>query len=707
MPKSVLFPLVSMPRLPVGLAALLLALAVPVAHAQETDSTRAEEVLLDQVEDESAGESITERIEALRLSPLDLNTATADDLTDLPGVSLLLAERIVAHRERVGGFRSLPELTAVPGMTEQIYGTIRPFLRLGEASGPAQRRASPYPAVPTFAQIRSDLRLDAVQRVGRRLGTARSDTSGAYVGDPLRTTTRLRLKSRQRFDASLILDTDAGERAAFDLPGGRIASDYASAGVLVRGFGRVETAVVGDFQARFGQGLVAWRPGSLGKSREATRGVARSGDGLTLHASAEETRFLRGGGLAFRVTPTVTVTAFGSRRRLDASSGEDSTSFTTIGTTGLHRTASEIARRGQLGETHGGVAVRLRRGAFDGGVVATATRFDDPLRPDSNAARRFAARGTDFSAVSAFGHGRVRSALVFGEVARSQTAPFAGFAGVLGVLAPLGRGNEIVVAARSYGRDFVSRFGDAFGEGSGLPQNEQGLYTGLTLRASPTLVASAYLDAYRFPWVRTTTPRPSTGLDALAATEWRPRRWFAVITQLRSETRDEGATVLDALGRERATTLPETRQSARLHGEYTFSRALLLRSRVELVRFVRSGEDDKTGTILYQDVLYTPEPVWRGLRLSVNARLAAFDTDGFDARVYAYESDVRYGFSVPALAGRGTRAYVLLRAYAGRITAEARYAVTRYEDVETVGSGQDIIAGPRSRDVKVQLSLRL
>lgn len=690
--------------------AVLMALAALVPSrllAQETDTTRVEEALLDQIEDENAGESLTETIEALRLSPLDLNAATADELADLPGVSLLLAERIVAYRDRNGVFRSLPELTAVPGMTERIYGTIRPFLRIGDVTAAVRRRASPYPAVPTFGQIRQDLRLDAVQRVGRRLGTARSDTSGIYEGDPLRTTTRLRLKSRRRFDASLILDTDAGERAAFDLPGGRLGSDFASAGVLVRGFGRVETAVVGDFQARFGQGLVAWRPGSLGKSREATRGVARSGDGLALHASAEETRFLRGGGVAFRVTPTVTVTAYGSRRRLDASSAEDSTSFTTIGTSGLHRTASEIARRGQLGETHGGLAVRLRRGAFDGGVVATATRFDAALRPDSTLARRFAARGTDFSAVSAFGHGRVGPSLLFGEVARSQTEPFAGFAGIVGILTPIARGSEVVVAARSYGRQFVSRFGDAFGEGSGLPQNEQGLYAGLTLRATPTLTASAYLDAYRFPWVRTTTPRPSTGLDALAATEWRPRRWFAVLGQVRSETRDEGATVLDALGRERATTLPETRQSARLHGEYTFSRALLLRSRVELVRFERAGEASKTGSILYQDVLFTPEPVWRGLRLSLNGRLAAFDTDGYDARVYAYESDVRYGFSIPALAGRGTRAYVLLRAIYDRLTLETRYAVTRYEDVTSVGSGQDVIAGARSRDIKVQLLLRL
>ena len=68
---------------------------------------------------------------------------------------------------------------------------------------------------------------------------------------------------------------------------------------------------------------------------------------------------------------------------------------------------------------------------------------------------------------------------------------------------------------------------------------------------------------------------------------------------------------------------------------------------------------------------------------------------------------MRYGFSVPALSGRGTRAYVLARAARGRLSAEARYAVTRFDDAETVGSGLDTIAGPRGRDVTVQLLARL
>jgi len=39
-------------------------------------------------------------------------------------------------------------------------------------------------------------------------------------------------------------------------------------------------------------------------------------------------------------------------------------------------------------------------------------------------------------------------------------------------------------------------------------------------------------------------------------------------------------------------------------------------------------------------------------------RLAYFNTDNYDSRIYAYESDLLYQFSVPALYGKGFRFYV-------------------------------------------------
>ena len=50
--------------------------------------------------------------------PLDLNHATAQELTMLPGIGEVLAQRIVDYREAHGPFSSVEELIAVEGIGE-------------------------------------------------------------------------------------------------------------------------------------------------------------------------------------------------------------------------------------------------------------------------------------------------------------------------------------------------------------------------------------------------------------------------------------------------------------------------------------------------------------------------------------------------------------------------------------------------------------
>ena len=61
---------------------------------------------------------LTAPIETVRPdpSPLDLNAATAEELTAIPGIGEALAGRIVAYREDSGPFGSVDELTNVSGI---------------------------------------------------------------------------------------------------------------------------------------------------------------------------------------------------------------------------------------------------------------------------------------------------------------------------------------------------------------------------------------------------------------------------------------------------------------------------------------------------------------------------------------------------------------------------------------------------------------
>ena len=59
-----------------------------------------------------------------------LNSATAEELSLLPGIGPKLAERIVFFRSRQGSFAALEELQKVEGIGPKLYQKILPFLRL-------------------------------------------------------------------------------------------------------------------------------------------------------------------------------------------------------------------------------------------------------------------------------------------------------------------------------------------------------------------------------------------------------------------------------------------------------------------------------------------------------------------------------------------------------------------------------------------------
>ena len=68
---------------------------------------------------------------------INLNTATAQQLAELPGVGAKLAARIVEYRQKAGGFKSAQELMNVQGVGEKNFARIQPHLTVGESAGKA------------------------------------------------------------------------------------------------------------------------------------------------------------------------------------------------------------------------------------------------------------------------------------------------------------------------------------------------------------------------------------------------------------------------------------------------------------------------------------------------------------------------------------------------------------------------------------------
>jgi competence ComEA-like helix-hairpin-helix protein len=68
--------------------------------------------------------------------PLDVNTASAVDLSALPRVGDKLAQRIVQDREAAGPFRTLKDLDRVRGVGPKTVARLAPYIRVGTPGRP-------------------------------------------------------------------------------------------------------------------------------------------------------------------------------------------------------------------------------------------------------------------------------------------------------------------------------------------------------------------------------------------------------------------------------------------------------------------------------------------------------------------------------------------------------------------------------------------
>jgi len=700
-------------RVILGVLLISQSLALNQSLAQvPSDSASAENdverALEGQLGDTRDANILAEFLTGLAENPMDINKASAVELQQIPAIDIFLAQRIVSYRNDNGAFSSITALIKVSGFTDEILATVRPYLTIRPNNGTT--KSTPfYSGVPSLRQITAGMSFEVIQRVTRRLDLSRGynddSSKSSFLGTPERVYTRFHAYFDHRVSLNLTMEKDPGEPFEWNPSTDTYGFDHVSMHFALRDFWRIRQLIVGDYEASFGQGLVLWRNFATGKGQQPIRPVVRSGSGFRPYASTEENRFFRGIAATVLLSPNISFSPFYSRRKLDASfvdsdslfdsstsSGNNITSFSSGG---LHRTSSELLKKDNLGETLVGSNAEVRFGTTTIGFLAYQSRFDRMIRPDDHPSRLFTFSGDRAHMVSLYGTGSAHDIMVFGEIAR---APGNSWGIVTGLEAKVSAGIDAVFSVRSYPRNFVSLHGFAFGERNGATQNETGYYLGLRLNPSSRWKFNAYFDQYRFPWVRLGIPLPSSGYEAFVLIRHQPHKWLSIEIQGRSETRDDGVQIFDPGNRLVDALQRQTRQSLRFQFDYDFSSALRLRSRIEGVSFFGRTVRTQHGIMIYQDIRWQlSEPI------RLNARLTIFDTDSFQARVFVFENDLRYTFSLPSLSGRGQRSYFMISVMPKRrIQFQLKYVSTRYEDVNTIGSGINLTDGNHIREVKVQ-----
>lgn len=653
------------------------------------------EDLAEQDEAEQDYSDITNQLLQLAETPIDLNTATADQIRALVFLNDFQLASLLHYRDSLGPVYSIYELMCLPGFNQLDVLRLGPFLKFGNQPSTDSQSLGLSPC-----RMRSQLALRFRTQLETPAGYTDAYTgSGKYLGNKHSYFMRYSLRAGKHIELGLTGEKDAGE--PFFNGTFKTGFDYLGGHITLRDYKRVRTLVVGSFDAGFGEGLTFWSGLSMGKSGSTLGGSKRS-MGLRPHASAYEAQYLQGVGINIELSRRLDFIAFGSYRLVDARLSTDTLfaddqAFTSLLESGYHRTASELSARHTLPEVVAGGHVRYNLNNAQLGLTFVHQHvggkydrvpavYELGPRPSSKTAL-----GSNFRL-------NLRQHSLFGE-ASIDLSNNGQLAALVGGLFNISNTVQVSLVGRSYAREFNSRYTAGLSEGGN--SNEHGIYLGTSLLPTKGWRLSAYIDLFRFPWMRYGIYAPSSGRDLLLLSEHTltPR----VSAQLRLRHKQRAANIAGAVSMGATPVLMRTANSARLQLTCAVSRGLSLKSGLHLNAQSSDSSTSEVGFALTQDVSYRPSR----LPMQLSARFAIFDTPSWNSRIYSYESDMLYAFSVPAYYSRGTRMFVLLR-YSPLRWADVyvRYAQTYFSQVEELGAGADLVQGNTRSELKLMLRLR-
>ena len=559
---------------------------------------------------------------ALHESPIDLNNTSDEELTQLYFLSPQQIDAILAYAYR-HPFESLYELRLIPELADYEIRDLLPFVYIN-------RDALNSETINTDALYAKEIFAKAHHELLTRIDARNIE---AYEGtDPIYTQFRYRFDFRRRVTFGGQLRRPAGGFAR-DLQYGA----YLQLNDITP---HLHTLVAGNFQASFGQGLVLAPVFHSGKSMYVTS-VGQQREGLRYYSSVDG-QGLHGAGATLRwewnKTTRLDVSALYSMRRAN-----DSTWHHLLGAN-----------------------LTLRHKKLQVELTAIENLWSDSIHPYTNAKyNRHYFRGRNQAVIGAsfrYNHGWFD---MFGEVATAQnyqitndqspiTKSHWGFGTIIGSRFYPTNGISLLALYRYYSPYFDNALGYAFSETSRLG-DENGGYLGFDITRLRNWRFIGYGDIFYFSGYKygLGDATRTLGYDAMAEIQysWSKHPSF--------QGGDGGRLSLRLRARQKGDATYSTRaQFDWAQGSWslrTTAEANIIPSKLSTL-----NSQLTYGFTIFQDISYSL-PLREGRGLGLRLRLQGFDAREWANRIYTYEHDVLYAYSIPAVYGLGGRAYLCLR----------------------------------------------
>lgn len=653
----------------------------------------AEQLAEDDKMDENVREGLAE-LRELSSAPLDINTATEDDLSRLIFLDERKAKAIIGHRRRAGGILTQQELMTVRGLTPMDINMLRRIARIGESRD--------------TSALKRTLKINAIARIGRRFplsrGFSKTDTTeAAYAGRPISQLFRVKVEVGGRLSLGLVADNDAGEPQMRDGAG---LMDYAGGYICYKpARGVVTKAVIGNYTVRLGQGLGIWTGFGFSPTIMGTS-ASRTATGVSPSMSAAESEYMRGLAMEMRLGRTRT-TIFASSVRADATTraSADSTTFaTTIRTTGNHRTKTERSCRHNDQIVTIGAYASTDIGPARWGVGVNNWHTKIPLGYNGQLYRINMPTGHNITTVSTDIRTFIRRAHIFGEIAcQGRNA----WGGTVGADFDFGGGNSLSVAVRKFGKSYQAQIQQPVCHSS-RGGGESGGYIGIEASPLAGLTIRANVDAWRISWLQSGVWAPTTGWSMRVNTTYDISRHSSLSLRIRHTDKEATTQGAEDYGTDALPYHGSISESKATSYKAIFaaspSKTVSLSTICERTHTVSADATHATGFLIAE----TLKAAFADERVTLSASASYFDTDNYTARTYTRRPMVLYDMAFATCSGEGATVTGMLTLRIAKTLKVWFWAThTKYLDRLEIGSGYDQTAGPRRTDVKVQLQWKL
>ena len=614
--------------------------------------------------------------------PVNLNSATREQLEQFPFLSDIQIEHLLAYIYIHGQMETIYELQLVEELDRQTIQYLLPFVCIKAINNePAFRWKTMLKDAGRYGKNEVLTRLDIP--FYKRKGYEHT-----YLGPSVYNSVTYTFRYRDQLYAGGVAEKDAGE--PFAALHNSYGYDYYSFYLLLQNCGRLKSLAVGNYRLSFGQGLVMSTDYLMGKTIYASSFNNRS-TGIKRHSSTDEYNYFRGVATTVALTKRLSVSAFYSHRNMDGvvTDGE----ITSVYKTGLHRSRKEADKKNLLTSQLTGGNVSYQQNHIRLGITGVYYVFNRPYEPELTGYSKYNIHGNHFYNLGIDYAYRWRRFSFQGETAIGKQ----GWASLNRLQYSPVQDIQFMLIHRFYSYDYWAMYAHSFGEGSTV-QNEQGYYVGLETTPFSHWRFFVSFDLFSFPWKKYRINKPSRGTDGLIQATFTPRTNLSMYLKYRYKQKER-----DLTGSKGTLTLPIFHHQLRYRLNYSLNDVFSSRTTLDYNHF---HSQDRAATKGYQVTqMISSQLPWT--RLFADVQGSYFCTDDYDSRVYVSEKGLLYTFYTPSFQGRGFRCAVRLRYELNKhwlfIT---KFGETIYLNRNEIGSGNDLIYGNKKADIQMQLRIK-